>query len=447
MKIGIVITLYNRANLTAQTLDNLVNSNLADACIILVDDASTEPEAIELFNNFNIFGTPVLKIGNLINKGIKQSLAIGIEAAFAMGCQVVTNLDNDVKLKPNWLTTILKLHTEFPTNIITGFHSTTKNKDGSERHKIIGMDADYCFKESVGGINMLFAKQTYQNYIRTALEMPTGNWDADACRFSQLPIICAVPSVIQHTGITNSSLNHNAELPDVAEGFAQLSLPNVTLIGVDCNHFEQLERAALISTRDIEFGAVKLLTSVETNNPHAIKIPPLTSKEAYNHFVMKQLYDYVCTDFALIIQGDGYVLDASKWNSGWLQYDYIGATWVYKDGMNVGNGGFSLRRRMLLRTLALDNEIKETYPEDQQICRTYRKYLEDIYNYKFAPEEAANRFSIEAYSTDKLEGANKYSGQFGFHGHLVDFTGSNLPHVPQSPVKPRRRGIQFNTTP
>ena len=84
-----------------------------------------------------------------------------------------------------------------------------------------------------------------------------------------------------------------------------------------------------------------------------------------------------------------------------------------------------------MECLANDKKIIETYPEDEKICRFYRRYLEKEYNIKFAPDEVANRFSIEAYGRVSLKGANRYSGQFGFHGFNIDYTYCDLPHKPQ----------------
>jgi ADP-heptose:LPS heptosyltransferase len=91
-----------------------------------------------------------------------------------------------------------------------------------------------------------------------------------------------------------------------------------------------------------------------------------------------------------------------------LQYDYIGSPWLYTDGKNVGNGGFSLRSRLLQIFLANDEFINASDPEDQAIGRLYRDYLIKTYSIKFAPEDLADQFAYELrtpiYDT------------FGFHG-------------------------------
>jgi glycosyltransferase involved in cell wall biosynthesis len=420
---GIVITVADRPAHTLQTFESLKQSRLNDVMIVIVDDCSAE-ETVDIVSGFNIPGIPIVKFRNSTRLGVKRSLKYGIEFLFEHGCEVVTNLDNDVKVKANWLVKLLELQLAHPEDIITGFHSTTKNVDGSERHPILGTCHGGAYKRSVGGINLMFGKKVWIETIAPALNMPEGNWDHEACKLAQqnlTHIVCAIPSLIQHTGVSLSSMGHGKELPDVAEGFNELELLDVTLIGVDTNHYADLQYAAMISQLNIKFGDVQLL------GPNNIDI---SNKEEYNRFIIKDLYKYVSTPYMLIIQGDGYVLNYEAWSNHFFKHDYIGATWVYKDGMNVGNGGFSLRSTGLMAYVSA--HATEYYPEDHVICRLMRPELEKI-GYRFAPEEVANRFSIEAYSTDKLEGANKYTGQFGFHGWHVDYTDSGLLHVPTKP--------------
>jgi uncharacterized protein DUF5672 len=112
------------------------------------------------------------------------------------------------------------------------------------------------------------------------------------------------------------------------------------------------------------------------------------------------------------VQYDGFILNPDCWSADFQRYDYIGARWPFDDGRAVGNGGFSLRSKRLLRALQ-DPQFAPVDPEDMAICRAYRPVLEERYGIRFAPEEIADRFAFEAVPPD---------GQtFGFHGleHLV----------------------------
>lgn len=421
---GVLIVSYNRPQYFKRCLESFSKAVIpAGTVFMLIDDCSTDPETIRLFQEFQLPGVPIIKNANAVNKKIAANIKHGFENLFQFGCDIVMNFDSDAIIKPNAIEKLIQAKITYSRNIITGFNSKTKNADGSQRHEIVSYDAYVNFKKSVGGINMVLNKSQYDGYVLPALQSG-GNWDHKTCIKSYdngYPIACLYPSVVQHIGY-DSSMGHSGEAPDVAEDFFELSLPNVTLIGADTNHFHELEKAARISCADIQFGAVKLL------QPEEVK-----SGRDYNRFCMKEFYKHVETEFALVLQWDGYLLRYRAWEDEFLEYDFCGATWNYKDGRNVGNGGFSLRSRKLMEILGTDDSLTEFMPEDHHICRTYRPYLEKKYGIKYAPAEVADRFSIEAHGHQAFPGSNKYNGQLGFHGWNIDFSGWDLPHTPQKP--------------
>lgn len=195
-------------------------------------------------------------------------------------------------------------------------------------------------------------------------------------------------------------------------------LPQVTLIGIDCLDVDRLLYAAEICQRSFRFGNVRILTSLASPHPSIVPIAPITSREAYSSFVVKQLNTYVTTPFALIIQYDGFILNPDAWRDDYLDYDYIGAPWSEPDGYIVGNGGFSLRSKRLLEQLQKDDAIVDPTdldppdaPEDWYICVMIREYLETR-GIRFAPADLARQFSFEG---DESHGVT-WTGQFGFHG-------------------------------
>ncbi len=433
MRIAIVIPVFNRPQYLERCLNSLKRSDLKGAEVIVHNDFSTDKKVDEIIkqSGYRVFNS-VFK-----NHGICSILHSDIINLFAEGNDIVINLDSDAIVRNDWMEVLLDLHKDSPNQIITGFHSTTKNADGSERHKIIGTGEGCVQKKSVGGINMLFTKETFTKYAKPALEhciAKGGNWDHMTC-INAGSVICSVPSVIQHIGI-ESSLGHTHDKPDVADDFKMLNLPNVTLVCVDDNE-KRAHEAIEKSKEDIEFGSCKLLSHVSDNYLHIASnhnlgisidsISKLGSKEAYSNFILKELYKYIDTDYALIIQHDGYVKNPEAWTDDFLKYDYIGAPWWYKDGHNVGNGGFSLRSKKLLQcTAGFFSKLTEarTHPEDHQICRTYRKQFEELYNITFAPEELAAKFSFEGWNQQGV-----WNGQFGFHSHRA----FNKPPDPNKP--------------
>jgi hypothetical protein len=206
----------------------------------------------------------------------------------------------------------------------------------------------------------------------------------------------------------------------------KIPLKNVTLLGIDCLDVERLQRALDISESEIEFGATKLLTSLPTTDPRVVPIAHLGSVEAYSEFCIKDLVNYVDTDYVLIVQYDGFVLHSQSWSADFLKYDYVGAPWFIEKeywftkfelprslkGQHViGNGGFCLRSRRFLEAssaLALENKFSKYHPEDLVLC-VFDKQLLVAAGMKFAPYEIARRFSIEG--SDEV-----LTDQFGFHG-------------------------------
>lgn len=188
------------------------------------------------------------------------------------------------------------------------------------------------------------------------------------------------------------------------------NLDRVTLVCVDCYNHGEAVTAIKKSMEQCDFAAVKFLTDIdiEVEGVQTVRISPIRSKEEYSHFLIKELHKYFDTKYVLVIQHDGYVLDGNSWLDEFYDYDYIGAPWLYSDGRNVGNGGFSLRSSYLQTILATDEFITITSPEDEIIGRLYRDYLIKEYAIKFPSDEVADKFSFELRTP--------IQNTFGFHG-------------------------------
>ena len=187
-----------------------------------------------------------------------------------------------------------------------------------------------------------------------------------------------------------------------------VSLPSVTLVCIDCVNPPLAAMALDWSRRGIQFGAVKLLSHVRPDNLPAgcqwVPIPPL-DLDGYNAFCLCDLWRHVDTEHALTIQTDGYVLRPECWDHDWLQYDYIGAPWrtefAWASLSRVGNSGFCLRSRRLLRATA-----EQFTPAREEAFRSlHGRVIDDVATcqflypelaaagYRFAPSPVAIRFS------------------------------------------------------
>jgi hypothetical protein len=171
--------------------------------------------------------------------------------------------------------------------------------------------------------------------------------------------------------------------------------------------------AALRQCMDlVDFAEVLLFTDAEVGaSDPAIRVIPIATLEsarAYSEFMLHGLIDHVRTSHCLIVQWDGFVLDAGRWDNAFLSFDYAGAPWPqFADGHDVGNGGFSLRSRRLLAACR-DPRFRGEHPEDLAICRLNRDYLETEHGIRFADHKSAARFAYERTPPSEPT--------FGFHG-------------------------------
>lgn len=219
--------------------------------------------------------------------------------------------------------------------------------------------------------------------------------------------------------------------PGAATG--RRKLPDVTVVCIDCAYHELAIDALRRTLAQCDFGAACFFTDRDyiLDGIKVIRIDPVTSAEAYSNFVMHRLAAYIETDFVLIVQYDGFVLHAQAWDDDFLNYDYIGAKILLRDGYVVGNGGFSLRSKKLLCALGDAtargyDALNSPWLEDMAICVLFREHLEKNHGIRFAPGEVADRFSSEA--------SMPTAGTFGFHNLLQlaklvenDFRAAALP--------------------
>jgi glycosyltransferase involved in cell wall biosynthesis len=201
MKVGLVITTFNRPNEFAKCIESLKESTLPDE-VLIVDDGSSDPETIDLINTcgFDAYQHP-------FNYGVHASLIYGFLKLFKT-CDVVMNLDADAIVAPNYLEVLMNLHYMFPNYIVSGFNTITAN-----RHHIISQHKGYCLKKSIGGINMLMTKDTYLKYLHVNLKNGYG-WDWGVCGLvaqRKIPFVVSTPSVIDHIGF-ESTLGHNTNI-------------------------------------------------------------------------------------------------------------------------------------------------------------------------------------------------------------------------------------------
>lgn len=207
-----------------------------------------------------------------------------------------------------------------------------------------------------------------------------------------------------------------------------LNLDNITLVSVTSINVDRTIRALKYSMKGINFGEVILFTDKDVS-PDNIRVEKINTLDyiGYSHFIVYELFKYIKTDFVLIIQDDGFVINPDKWDSEFLKYDYIGAAFPvpYPDDMisyrnpfgeliRVGNGGFSLRsKRILSLATELNFEWKPYFNfwNEDGFYAVHNRHIYEQHGCVYAPIEIAVKFSHEK-DLPETSGIKP----FGFHG-------------------------------
>jgi hypothetical protein len=183
----------------------------------------------------------------------------------------------------------------------------------------------------------------------------------------------------------------------------------ITLVAATGYKFQETTKALQNSLHQVKFEKTKMFVPMGmypelhlTIDAVAGVMNQFENVQDYDTFITKELHQHIDTTHALMIQWDGYVLNGSAWDDKFLEYDFVGAPWFW-DGV-VGNAGFALISKKLLEELSKPEY--DASPFDINLCRKYRKQLEDK-GFKWAPPELAAKFSCEN---------QPYEGQFGWHG-------------------------------
>lgn len=191
-----------------------------------------------------------------------------------------------------------------------------------------------------------------------------------------------------------------------------LELPNVTLIAMASKDVEATVRALEYSSRNIQFGEIKLVSHYKPDNfPAVFSYAHTEETKDMDEWSFKAIYElpkHVNTEFAMLIHADGFIVNPDQWRPEFLEYDYIGAPWAlpqddfsYRDTagnlVRVGNS-VSIRSK---RLMDLPNQLNLPWEpfhgffnEDGFICCKNRQiYLE--HGMKYAPIDVAKYFSHE----------------------------------------------------
>jgi glycosyltransferase involved in cell wall biosynthesis len=248
-----------------------------------------------------------------------------------------------------------------------------------------------------------------------------------------LPSICNYITTIirehdtQATNTIATTERKNQEYQYITDKYREiLELKNVTIVAVAGVRAQETLKAIKYSCRNIKFARALLITpeDIVDDEIEIVKCEPLNYEE-YNHYIVYKLHEHINTEYALIIQDDGFVVNPDKWDNSFLDFDYIGAPWPlpqddysFKDAsgivQRVGNGGFTLRTKKLLSLASeLNLEWKSyhnLYNEDGFFC-CHNRHIYEQHGCKFADIYTAAKFSHETPTQE-----TQHIIPFGFHG-------------------------------
>ena len=192
-------------------------------------------------------------------------------------------------------------------------------------------------------------------------------------------------------------------------GQGPLSLPELTVVAIDTVEPALLKLALEDTLREIDPGEVLVFSDTDPGVSGVIWFhEEPRSYQAVAELLWHEVPGWLQTSHMLVIQWDSWVLNGDHWMPEWLDLDYIGAPWGWHgDGLEVGNGGFSLRSRDLARWVAAQPaHYPLAHPEDVALCRSYRRQLE-IDGFRWASTHQAGLFAFERSQPEHT---------FGFHG-------------------------------
>jgi mannosyltransferase OCH1-like enzyme len=242
-KFACVISFYNRSEFVSKTFESINKSFLPENLLfIIIDDGSDENVT------FNI-SHPNIFIKKSKNYGISHSLVIGWDIANILNVEYFLNLDSDVIVSVNWLSSLFnihRLHSKLNVKTIaTGFNGVN--------HSIKSKGSYYQIKHTLGGINLFYHRALYMGVRKslTSLDViPTtmdgvisnidnygtnpkihskyNGWDwglVHICKAQNIELICTSPSVIQHIGKYGISSTEN--FSEIALDFKDECVPKI----------------------------------------------------------------------------------------------------------------------------------------------------------------------------------------------------------------------------
>jgi len=212
---SIVMPVYNRHEYLKITLESLkiANTNIK-TILFIIDDGSDDIETIDLLHNFHLSYIPIVKIffkrikldnnfdgANTLLPGSSYPFSIKFfyDVSFRINSKYTMNLDSDVIVNNNFIDTAYN----FCNTITDKYFIVSGFKACNSHHKIKEEYDTYYISDSVGGINIIFNKDTYCEFICNNIYDYAYDWKiTEHLKKHNIKIYIIKNSIIQHIGIS-----------------------------------------------------------------------------------------------------------------------------------------------------------------------------------------------------------------------------------------------------
>ncbi len=229
VEVGWVLPTFNRPDYLRRCLVSLRQGRYERVALVIVDDASDDPDTQRLVAEFKLPGVPVFrasrrrKEGFLVHENLRFSWDLLCRHT---ACSQLCVLDSDTVVRPHWLE---QLRASYPV-LCKRYGSLLLSGFNALEHPAVRNERDHCLKHRVGGCNLYFSRAIYEDWLRSSL---AEHWDwrvVDQAQERKITIACLRPSVVQHIGqhgIWSSGLTSFDFAPDYFLG----ANPAATLLG------------------------------------------------------------------------------------------------------------------------------------------------------------------------------------------------------------------------
>jgi len=208
-----------------------------------------------------------------------------------------------------------------------------------------------------------------------------------------------------------------------------IDLSNITLVIIDDyrddlskNNIRYIinEGAKSFALDNIKFGDVVEVTPFGNYPQYEFR----GGQAEYSKFCVKTLPYLIKTDYYLIQQWDGFIINPNKWSIDFLEYEYIGG------GNTLQCGGFSLRKTKDMVFIAdnSDDSVSDNEFEDTFYSRFFNDKSENPppfkYQFKKPYVHVSDPNILESATERFCSFSNPNTSSFGFH-----FSGSDYDYL------------------